>query len=37
MRKIESIETGSNDKPIVDVTISDSGELQVEEPYAEDN
>ena len=34
MRRIERTPTGANDRPKVDVTIADSGEVPVEEPFS---
>ena len=33
MRKIESANTGQNDRPTKDVAISDCGHIVVEEPF----
>ena len=34
MKEIEGTRTGSQDRPVKDVVISDCGELEVPEPFA---
>ena len=34
VRNIEKVETGSNNRPVEDVVISDCGVIPVEEPFA---
>ena len=36
MTAIENVEKGSNDRPIIDVLISECGEITVDEPFSVD-